>query len=79
MGYLKMRKSITLPNKLNEVLQTISSVFHFPESAIISYCIYDCLCHRDDEFDLLPQELDDFYHNYYIKNLPRGKKSKELK
>lgn len=75
-----MRKQITMPVKLANLVTRYSVYFGVSESAVISFAI-TCLNHKFNSYNglTLPliREVDYFYKNYYIKELPRGKKAKE--
>lgn len=79
-----MRKQITLPETLNDIVSRISKNAKISESAVISFGIH-LLSNRlasvqaIDEVHTFITEIQRFYKFYYIKSLPRGKKSKEVK
>lgn len=76
-----MRKSITLPAELNDVIRKFSNITALSESAIISFCISNT-CRAFNSFseeDKFFESLFSFYDNYYIKKLPRGLKVYEKK
>lgn len=74
-----MRKQITIPNKLNDVVRKFSEVCNVSESAVISYAI-NLLTTRFNFSESINEEkwligaIQNFYENIYIKLLPRGKK-----
>lgn len=73
-----MRKQITLTPTNEDVVRRFAKHCDLSQSAIINYAIYLFCCTFND----LPerkffQGINDFYWNYYTKQLPRGKNAKE--
>lgn len=75
-----MRKQITLTPTNEDVISRFSRYLELSQSAIINYAIFLFCCTFNDlperEFK---ERVYDFYMNYYIKQLPRGKKAEEEK
>lgn len=78
-----MRKQITIPDSLDEVVKKFASACNVSESAVISYAInllcirYNCAESINEELTVF-NKIKEFYQTFYIKRLPRGKKSKEV-
>lgn len=79
-----MRKQITVPDNLNLIIREVAKSAKISESAVVSFAI-NLLSNRlatakaiDEVYSLIKQ-IQQFYKFYYIKSLPRGKKSKEVK
>lgn len=77
------RKQITLPHSLNQFIQQVSRKTQISESAVISFSVkklidlYNSYCDNSCE-DVFFYKVSEFYKNYFINALPRGKKSKEV-
>lgn len=79
-----MRKQITVPETLNDIVKRLAQHAKISESSVISFGIH-LLSNRlasaqaIDEVHAFINDIKRFYKFYYIKSLPRGKKSKEVK
>lgn len=78
-----MRKQITIPETLNDIVKRLSLYAKISESAVISFAVH-LLSERFASFEALDEvhnlvkQIQHFYKYYYIKKLPRGKKCKNL-
>lgn len=78
-----MRKQITIPDKLDEAVKMFAKASKVSESAVISYAInllvirFSCAESINEEITVITK-IKEFYKFFYIKKLPRGKKSKEV-
>lgn len=77
------RKQITLPRHLNEFVCTVSDKTGISQSAVISFSLkklvdlYNAYIDNDC-VDVFFYKVSEFYKNYFISSLPRGKKFKEV-
>lgn len=75
-----MRKQITVPEQINEIVRKFAEFADVSESCIFSYAI-TCLCKRFNdchqnwkkETKLREHIKEQFYKQYFIKELPRGR------
>lgn len=75
-----MRKQITVPLEINEIIKRFAQFAQISESAVCSYAI-TCLCKRFNDCkgnwkkeDSLKKHMkENFYEGYFIKKLPRGR------
>lgn len=75
-----MRKQITLTPTNDDVITRMSKHCDVSQSAVVNYAIYLLCCTFND----LPERkfferINDFYWNYYVKQLPRGVKANDCK
>lgn len=79
-----MRKQITIPDNLDEVVKKFAEASDVSESAVISYGI-NLLCIRFNCAEAINEEIAlfnkirEFYQSFYIQHLPRGKKANEVR
>ena len=75
-----MRKQITLTPTNEDVIDRFSRYLELSQSAIINYAIFLLCCAFNDLPErTFKERVHDFYLNHYIKQLPRGRKAKEVK
>lgn len=78
-----MRKQITLPDSLNDVLKRFAKVSKTSESNVISFALMSMCQDFNTRFQYLDGEKDfiqtikNFYVDFYCKKLPRGLKAEK--
>lgn len=76
------RKQITLPHSLNQFVKAVSQKTQISESSIIAFSVkklvdlYNAYSDNSCE-DVFYYKVSQFYKDYFINALPRGKKVKE--
>ena len=75
-----MRKQISLTPTNDDVITRIAKHCDVSQSAVINYAIYLlCCCFNDLPERIFFECINDYYSNYYIKQLSRGKSCKDTK
>lgn len=77
------RKQITLPQHLKQFVSSVSDKTGISQSAVISFSLKKLVdlynAYVDNNcVDVFFYKVSEFYKNYFIQSLPRGKKSKEV-